>query len=761
MMAQQGANSPEPQDPQAVQIYQQKCARCHGAEGEGTADYPKPLAGTKSLEELARFIEETMPEDDPESCVGQEAERVARYIYEAFYSPIAQARRAPPRIALSRLTANQLRQVLADLVGGWAAAPAWDDQRGLEAEYYDGRSFRRDKRQIQRRDPLIDFHFGNESPAPGTIGSEEFAIRWQGGLYVPQTGEYQIAIESDNGVRLWLNDMNAPLIDRWVRSGDERLHRATLFLLGGRVYPLRLEFMKFKEKTASVRLLWRMPHRVLEPIPNRYLSPHRYQPVFVATTPFPPEDRSQGYTRGSSVSLEWQQALVDAALQTASFVAENADRLAGTRPDAGDRAERLKEYCRLLAERAFRRPLNAQEQERFVDRPFQLHASPVDAAKQSVLAVLLSPQFVYVNLPWEDSSIEPYARAAQLSLALWDSLPDEPLWRAAREGKTMDAGELRRQAERMVRDLRARAKLGGFVEQWLKLDQMHDVVKDPQLYPGFTPELVSDLRASLDLFLDDVLWGANADWRRLLLADYVYANARMAEFYGWQLPETPGDTQPFVKVVLERDRYAGLLTHPLLMSGFAYTSTSSPIHRGVFVARSLLGKFLRPPPEAVAPLAPDLHPELTTRARVELQTSPTQCQTCHAMINSLGFLLENYDAVGRYRLLEKNRPIDASGRYRQPDGTDVALQGARALAEYLASSDESARAFVLQLFQHAVGQPLAAYGSNTLNELTARFREQGYSVPDLLVEIACRAASLPVATNPALSVAPLPTTTPH
>ena len=117
----------------------------------------------------------------------------------------------------------------------------------------------------------------------------------------------------------------------------------------------------------------------------------------------------------------------------------------------------------------------------------------------------------------------------------------------------------------------------------------------------------------------------------------------------------------FKRSTWSRSERAGLLSHPYLMASFAYTATSSPIHRGVFISRSVLGRVLRPPPEAVVPLAPDLHPDLTTRQRVTLQTKSESCQSCHGMINPLGFTLEHFDALGRYRKEEKGRPIDAMG----------------------------------------------------------------------------------------------------
>src|SRR5205814_615880 len=149
----------------------------------------------------------------------------------------------------------------------------------------------------------------------------------------------------------------------------------------------------------------------------------------------------------------------------------------------------------------------------------------------------------------------------------------------------------------------------------------------------------------------------------------------------------------FQKVKLPGAR-AGVLTHPYLMSSFAYTGESSPIHRGVFLARGVLGVSLRPPPEAVAPLAPDLHPSLTTRERVGLQTRPAACMTCHGVINPLGFTLEHFDAVGRFRDRDHDKPINASGTYQTRDGKTVRLNGAAELGAFLARSPEVQSAFV-------------------------------------------------------------------
>jgi hypothetical protein len=248
--------------------------------------------------------------------------------------------------------------------------------------------------------------------------------------------------------------------------------------------------------------------------------------------------------------------------------------------------------------------------------------------------------------------------------------------------------------------------------------------------------VVSDLRTSLDLLLEEVLSSEAADYRELLLAKHVYVNGRLARLYGAKLPADA----PFQKISFEQEGRAGVLTHPYLMSSFAYTSTSSPIHRGVFLARSVLGRVLRPPPEAVAPLAADLHPDLTTRQRVSIQTQAESCRSCHGMINPLGFTLEHFDAVGRYRNEEKGKPIDATGSYESGSGQTVRFSGVFDLAAYLKSSGEAQSAFVQQLFHYLVKQPIGAFDQEELTELRRYFVEHDFNIRKLAVEIVASSA---------------------
>jgi hypothetical protein len=176
------------------------------------------------------------------------------------------------------------------------------------------------------------------------------------------------------------------------------------------------------------------------------------------------------------------------------------------------------------------------------------------------------------------------------------------------------------------------------------------------------------------------------------------------------------------------------------MAGFSYTAVSSPIHRGVFLARALLGRRLRAPPDAVTPIPPELHPSLTTRERILLQTKGPDCQSCHAMINPLGLALENFDAVGRFREAEKEKPINAQGSYWTLAGEDVKFNGARELGEFLARSEEAHEAFVEHLFHFMVKQPILAHGLNRPELLRAGFAKDGYDIRKLLIQEAAAAA---------------------
>jgi hypothetical protein len=734
-------------------IYREHCASCHGAKGEGVAtEYAQPLIGDKSLAELTALIEKTMPEGDPDAINGVEVENVAKFVYDTFYSPVAQARNAPPRIELSRLTVRQYQNSVTDLIGSFRPQTSWPEQRGLRGEYYKSRRLSGRDRVIERIDPVVNFDFADKSPDAEKIPEpHEFSIRWEGSLLAPETGTYDLIVKTDHAMQFWLNDLRTPLIDAKVRSGKDTEYRATIKLHAGRAYPLKLEFIKANQgvddskkarerppKPAMISLEWQPPQRAREVIPMRNLTPRVLPMQYIPETPFPPDDRSIGYERGTSISKAWDQATTDAAFEVAAYIVRYAREIAGVDLTRNDQKDRLHAFCVKFAERAFRRPLTSEQQQLYIDRQFAESPDLTLAVKRGVLLVLKSPRFLYHEVKDEagEQAVDSYDVAARLSFALWDSLPDEALLKEAAAGNLTNPEQVRKQVERMIPDPRTRAKLRAFLLQWLRVDQAPDLAKDESLYPDFDEHAASDLRTSLELMLDEIVWSDSSDFRRLLTEDSIYLNGRLAKLYGADLPED----SDFVKVALNPGLRSGVIGHPYLLAGFAYTSTSSPIHRGVFISRSLLGRTLRPPPEAVAPLAPDLHASLTTRERVALQTKADACYTCHKLINALGFTLEHFDAIGRFRSEEKGKAIDATGSYLTRSGETRQFKDGRELASFLATSEETHAAFVEQLFHYFIKQPWRAYGPTTRSDLQKKFAAGDYNIRHLLAEVVTTAA---------------------
>lgn len=738
-------------------IYRRSCVECHGEQGEGVAGrYDETLHGDRSLESLTRLIERTMPEEHPEQCVGEEASAVARYIFDAFYSPAARARNNPPRVDFLRLSNRQLRESVADLFLGFLPPAVPAVPGGLRAALYQSNGMnKKEKEVLVRTDPSVDFQFGTNSPVEG-ITADQFSIAWTGSLMAPHTGVYEFRLTTPNGARLYVNEALRPgdtnrrddsdarrapaVIDLWVSSGGTPREGVTrMFLLGGRWYPLRLDYFKFKEADAGIRFEWRPPHGVWSVPGPGHLSPDPSPPVVVVRTTLPADDRSLGYERGSAVSKTWHEATTRAALEVTEDVVTRLDLYSGTRMKDTNRVERLREFALTVAARAARRPMSEADPDGVIAGLFESGLPPEVAVKRALLRTLASPRFLY---PDPGGASDDHAVAARLALFLWDSLPDAPLREAAEDGALRSPGRVREAARRMIALPQTRAKLAGFFEHWLAMEEAEDVSKDESAFPGFDAALLADLRQSLETLVDSVVWSEGSDYRELLLADSLPVNSRLAAFYGATPPA--GDT--FELVRFEPGLRAGVLTHPFLLTTLAYHRSSSPIHRGVFLTRNVLGRFLKPPPMAIEFMDDRFDPSLTMREKVTELTSKPACMGCHATINPLGFSLEHFDAVGRFRTVDNTKPVDAVAEYLTTDGERLILRGPRDLALHAAASDEARRGFVRQLFQHTVQQAPAAYGPDTLSSLDLDFLESGCHIRRLLESMVTLAA-MPSSSN--------------
>jgi len=730
-------------------VYRDDCMRCHGPVGQGVAGKAdEPLVGEKSIASLAKYIAREMPENDPGTLSLADATASAEYIHKAFYSAEARARNHPPRIELAHLTVRQYRESIADLLGSLRNATSATESGGLAGVYRE-RPERDPKKPDQNRpevtfkqqvDPVIDFDFKDKPPEKGTYAAQ-FSINWSGSVLVPDTGEYEFRITSPNGVRLYVNmpeggsEKNA-LIDLWVSSAMTRTASAPIFLLGGRSYPLKIEFFKFKDKTAALKLEWRPPGGAWSVVPRANLAPKFSSPVSVISVPLPPDDGSIGYERGASVSREWTEAVAKGALQVSAMIGPNLFGLAGTKADAPDRGEKLKAFSFRFAQMAYRRPLT-DEQKADLSKIYE-GAAPEVAAKRAFIFTLSNPAFLYPGIGPQDD----YAVASRLALTLWDSVPDFVLLKAAAAGQLKTEAQVRQHAQRMMKDPRAKAKLRDFLHHWLHVEEGAEIAKDQKEYPGFDQGVVMDLRTSLDLFAESIVWSEQSDYRQLLLSDTILMNDRLAKFYGQKVEVGDG----FQPVKMDADQRAGVLTHPFVLATFSYTKSSSPIHRGVFVTRNILGRMLKPPPMAIAFMDDKFDPSLTMREKVAELTSKPACMSCHVTINPLGFSFERFDAVGRVRATDNKKPVNPVSDYATSDGNVIKLTGARDVAIHAAESLAGQTGFVRNLFQELVKQPPAAYSPELLGQLTEKFRADKFHVRNLAVEVAVVAALRPTVT---------------
>lgn len=357
---------------------------------------------------------------------------------------------------------------------------------------------------------------------------------------------------------------------------------------------------------------------------------------------------------------------------------------------------------------AYRRPLAPGERERLlavydmgvVDGSFH------DAGRMLFSAVLGSPYFLYLV---EAGALEPdqpgfhrlsdYELATRLSYSLCERPPDDELRSAAAVGELSNPEQLRAHALRLLDEPCGRETVARFYHQWLKLEQLVGLNRDPEIYPDFVAATMPDaMLREADRFLAELTWNENASIAELYTADHTWVDATGAALYGL---DVSGDE--LVEVELPPERL-GLLTLPGVLTVTSKFSETSPVHRGAFVIRDLLCGTLASPPADIDITPPPLDPELTTRERWAAHSDNPACSGCHVRLDPVGFALEEFDAIGRHRTEENGKPIDASGGLLDLGVGDGELVGGVALAEVIAGSQEAAACFARQWFRFAGGR---------------------------------------------------------
>jgi hypothetical protein len=394
--------------------------------------------------------------------------------------------------------------------------------------------------------------------------------------------------------------------------------------------------------------------------------------------------------------------------------------------------------------RAFRRPLSDAEIRAYTGLATEVgqraRSGVLTGVRYALAALLESASFLYrveVGAPSEaDGGRLKYTgheMASRLSALFWDSVPDDPLLDAAEAGLLATADGVRAAAQRLMADPKAQRSVQVFTRELFGTSALMEARKDDKLFPGWHDTLREAMREELERRVLDMVFVRRGDFLSLYDDRKTFVNDELAAFYGLPVRGQSGFYP--AEFPLESKR-AGLLGAGAILAGHALPHRTSPTERGKFVAEMLLCRSVPPPPDDVPPLAPPAGPEVTLRQRLELHRTAPSCRSCHAKMDPIGFGMEDFDGVGRYRTMDGASPVDASGvlEGRGLDGSS--FSGLAELGAALRRQPVLAPCLVSKVFARALGRSALNVDAAALEDLMASFVEQQHRFDQLLVSLA-------------------------
>lgn len=406
-------------------------------------------------------------------------------------------------------------------------------------------------------------------------------------------------------------------------------------------------------------------------------------------------------------------------------------------------AERLRERIAAFATAAWRRPLQAEELDRLMklatEATGQQDARPLDGLREAMKATLVSPNFLFlVETSTAGTGVHPLTGrqlAARLAVFLWSSLPDDELLRLADAGQLQDEAVLREQARRMLGDPRSRGLAEEFGLQWLELRNFSQrVAPDRETFPEFETGLAADFREEVIRVVHRVFAEAGS-LLELIDAPQTPLNARLAAHYGVPWPaDTAASPDGWQTVALPDRRRGGVVTTAAVLAGTSYPKRTSPVLRGQWVLGQVLGGRVPPPPPGVPPLE-EAHggdEPKTLRQRLEAHRANPTCASCHDRMDPIGFGLENYDVLGRWRSEDAGQPVDASGAL-PPGGP---FNGPEELKQRLLDRrDEFIKHITRKLLGYALGRQLDEFDQCVVDRAVEKITAADYRATLLVEEI--------------------------
>jgi cytochrome c553 len=346
-------------------------------------------------------------------------------------------------------------------------------------------------------------------------------------------------------------------------------------------------------------------------------------------------------------------------------------------------------------------------------------------------AILVSPNFLFrteENPKTGIAKISDLELASRLSFFLWSSIPDDELLRAAEAGKLHDAAALSAQVRRMIADPKSQAFEENFAGQWLHLRNVSSWKPDPEKYPQFDEPLRNAFEKESELFFSNIMH-EDRSVLEFIDADYTFLNERLARHYG--VPGVKGSY--FRRVPLTGSQRGGILSQGAILLVTSYPTRTSPVLRGKWILENVMGSPPPPPPPNIPPLDDSAsNSAKSLREQLEKHRANRACASCHSRLDPLGFSLEQYDAVGRYRTSEGGSDIEASGSL--PDGT--AVNGPQGLKQVVLSrKDEFIECLAGKMLTYALGRGLESYDEPAVRAIRRQAAREGYRFSSIVSAI--------------------------
>jgi hypothetical protein len=471
---------------------------------------------------------------------------------------------------------------------------------------------------------------------------------------------------------------------------------------------------------------------------------------------FPPEDFVNGFknqlrTQGMPPLLAEAYGAAAEKLALNAFRAGDVNGLLPCKPASARDVKCRDQFVQGFGLRAFRRPLTGAELRRYASL-FTGQATKtgqfLEGARIVVEAMLQSPKFLFhvESSLAEAGRFRDYEVASRLAYFLWDTMPDRRLFDAAANGELRTPEGRERVARSMLDQPPARQAVDEFFAEWLRFDRVLGSVKDRRRYPEFTPELAAMMVQETRTLLANLVWN-DGNFMEAFTAEYSFLNADLAGLYG--MPAPPGEFE-LVRFPAG-SRRSGLLGQASFLASNAGPVETSPTARGIFIREQLLCQHVPNPPPGVNTQVPEPTAErpLARRQRMQAHVENPTCASCHRLMDPIGFGLENYDAVGRWRDKEviefenTGSKADAAAKVELPiDGkgeiaglANSAFSEPRAIGRLLAESRGCQECVVRQLFRYAFGRVETAADRETVRSTFAAFRDSRFQFKELLVAL--------------------------